>query len=44
MNGLKTLLSESSDFKEMILNPTVTKEEKNKVIIEMVNQYNFVKL
>jgi len=41
MNGLKTLLSESSDFKEMILNPTVTKEEKNKVIIEMVNQYNF---
>ena len=41
MNGLKTLLSESSDFKEMILNPTVTKEEKNKVIIEMANQYNF---
>ena len=41
MNGLKTLLSKSSDFKEMILNPTVTKEEKNKVIIEMVNQYNF---
>ena len=29
MNSLKTLLSESSDFKEMILNPTVTKEEKN---------------
>ena len=41
MNGLKTLSSKSSDFKEMILNPTVTKEEKNKVIIEMVNQYNF---
>ena len=41
MNGLKVLLSESSDFKGMILNPTVTKEEKNKVIIEMVNQYNF---
>jgi len=41
MDGLKTLLSESSDFKEMILNPTVTKEEKNKVIIKMVNQYNF---
>ena len=41
MDGLKTLLSESSDFKEMILNPTVTKEEKNKAIIEMVNQYNF---
>ena len=41
MNGLKTLLSESSDFKEMILNPTVRQEEKNKVIIEMANQYNF---
>ena len=41
MNGIKALLNESSDFKEMILNPTVTKEEKNKVIIEMVNQYNF---
>ena len=34
INGLKTLLSESFDFKEMILNPTVTKEEKNKVIIK----------
>ena len=41
MNGMKTLLSDSSDFKEMILNPTVTKEEKNKVIIKMVNQYSF---
>ena len=41
MNGIKVLLNESSDFKEMILNPTVTKEEKNKVIIEMVNKYNF---
>jgi len=41
MIGLKALLSESSDFKEMILNPTVTKEEKNKVIIEIANQYNF---
>ena len=41
MNGLKTLLSENSNFKEMILNPIVTKEEKNKVIVEMVNQYSF---
>jgi len=41
MHGIKALLSKSSDFKEMILNPTVTKEEKNKVIIEMANQYNF---
>ena len=41
MNGIKELLSKSSDFNEMILNPTVTKEEKNKVIIKMVDQYNF---
>jgi len=41
MNGIKTLLSKSSDFKEMILNPTVLKEEKNKVITKMVDQYNF---
>ena len=41
MNGIKTLLSESSDFKEMILNPTITKEEKNKVIIKIVDQYSF---
>ena len=41
INGIKALLSESSDFKEMILNPTVTKEEKNKVIIKIVDQYNF---
>ena len=41
MNGMKTLLSDSSDFKEMILNPTVTIEEKNKVIVRMVDQYSF---
>ena len=40
-NGLKVLLSENSNFKEMILNPTVTIEEKNKVIIRMVDQYSF---
>ena len=41
MNSLRTLLDESSDFKEMILNPTITKEEKNKVIIEIVDKYDF---
>ena len=41
MNGIKALLNESSDFKEMILNPTVTKEEKNKVITKMATQYSF---
>jgi len=43
MNGLKELLNESSNFKEMILNPTVTKEEKNKVIIKMADKYSFCK-
>jgi len=41
IRSLNKLLSESSDFKEMILNPTVAKEEKNKVIIKMVDQYGF---
>ena len=41
MNGIKALLNKSSDFNEMILNPTVTKEEKNKVIIKIVDQYSF---
>ena len=41
MNGIKALLSKSADFNEMILNPTVTKEEKNKVIIKIVDQYGF---
>ena len=41
IKGLKTLLSESSDFKEMVLNPTVTKEKKNQIIIEMAARYSF---
>jgi len=41
MNNIRTLLNESSDFKEMILNPIITKEEKNKVITKMVDQYSF---
>ena len=41
LDSIKILLSKSSDFREMILNPTVTKEEKNKVIIKMVDQYSF---
>jgi len=41
MIGIKTLLRESSDFSAMILDPTVTKEEKNKVIIKIVDQYGF---
>ena len=41
MNGLKKLLNDNSDFKEMILSPTVGKEEKKKVMFEIANQYNF---
>ena len=41
MQAINKLVIDSSDFKEMILNPTVTKEEKNKVIIKIVDQYNF---
>jgi len=41
INGIKALLSKSSDFKEMILNPTITKEEKDKVIIKIIDQYGF---
>ena len=41
INGIKALLSKSSDFKEMISSPTVGKEEKKKVIFEIADQYNF---
>ena len=41
MKSLNKLLNESSDFKEMILNPTITKEEKDKVIIKIIDQYGF---
>ena len=41
MNSLKTLLNDSSDFKEMILSPTVGREEKNKVMFGIASQYNF---
>ena len=41
INNLKSLLSENPDFKKMILDPTVTKEEKNKVIIKIADHYNF---
>ena len=43
MNGIKTLLKTSSDFKELILNPVVGKEEKKKVIFGLADRYNFGK-
>ena len=44
MKSLNKLLNESSDFKEMILSPTVTKEDKRKVIFAIADQYNFSKI
>ena len=41
MNGLKKLLNDNSDFKEMISNPTVGKEEKKKIMLRIADQYNF---
>ena len=41
MKGLKTLLKESSDFREMILSPTVSKEDKKNIILTLADQNNF---
>ena len=43
MNGLKKLLSDNSDFKEMISSPTVDKDEKKKVMYRIAEQYQFSK-
>ena len=44
MRSLNKLLSESSDFKEMILNPTIVKEDKRDVIFVIADQNNFPKV
>ena len=41
MKSLKKLLGTSSDFKEMILSPIVTKENKKNVVITIADQNNF---
>ena len=41
IKSLKQLLNESSDFKEMILSPTVAKENKQNVIFEIANKNSF---
>ena len=41
MKSFLQLLKENSDFKEMILNPTVSKEEKKNVIFAIVDKNNF---
>ena len=41
MKGLKKLLKESPDFREMILSPTVAKEDKKNVIFLIADKNNF---
>tara|TARA_B100001167_G_scaffold189245_1_gene153710 strand:- start:55 stop:612 length:558 start_codon:yes stop_codon:yes gene_type:complete len=41
MKSLNKLLIESSDFKEIILDPTVAKEDKKNVIFKIADQNNF---
>ena len=41
MKNLNKLLSESSDFAEMILNPTISKEDKKNVIFSISQKSNF---
>jgi F-type H+-transporting ATPase subunit delta len=41
MKSLSVLLQESSDFKEMVLSPTVTKEDKKNVIFKLSEQNSF---
>jgi len=43
MNSLKKLLIDSSDFREMILNPTIQKEEKKNIISAITQNNNFSK-
>jgi len=44
MRSLNKLLRESSDFKEMLLNPTIVKEDKRDVIFVIADQNNFSKV
>ena len=43
MKSIERLLKESFDFKEMILNPTIAKEDKENVIFYLADQNNFSK-
>jgi len=43
INGLKKLLGDNSDFKEMISSPIVGKEKKKKVMYEIAEHYKFSK-
>ena len=41
MKSLNKLLNEAADFKEIILNPMVTKEDKKNIILTICDKYNF---
>jgi len=43
MKSLQVLLRDSSDFKEMVLSPTVAKEDKKKIIFLIADKNNFPK-
>ena len=46
-NGIKSLndlINQSPDFREMILNPTVSKDDKRNVIFIIADKNNFPKL
>ena len=44
MKSLDELINQSSDFKEMILSPTISKENKRNVIFAIANKNNFSKI
>ena len=44
MKILDKLINQSSDFKEMILSPTISKENKRNVIFAIANKNNFSKI
>jgi len=44
MKSLDELINQSSDFKEMILNPTISKEDKRNVIFAIADKNNFSKI
>ena len=44
MKALNKLLNENSDFREMILNPMIAKEDKKKVMFAIAEKNNFPKI
>jgi F-type H+-transporting ATPase subunit delta len=44
MKSLNELINQSSDFKEMILSPTISREDKRNVIFAIADKNNFSKI